>query len=340
MFSPDGGHEVVLAKKPRLAFDEKGDFIEQQRQIKQKLRELLGTMPERVDLNPVIEYKKEEDTYTEYRIVFDVEEHVQAVCLLCIPKLGKEKYPLVICLQGHSKGMQVSMGRKYREDDEPLDEEEIDLALQALEQGYAALCLEQRGMGERRTVKVEREEELINDNGYPRCNVTALTALMIGRTMLGERCWDISRAIDLALTFPEIDGEQIICTGISGGGTATYYAACMDERIKVAMPSGAVCTFLDSIQAMDHCSCNYVPNLSLYMDMGDMAAAIAPRKLIVINGTEDPIFPEKGVKEAYATIEKVYRAAGVPLNCAIATGQGGHRHYKKEAWATFDKMMK
>ena len=337
MFSPDGGHDAILSQKPILAFDENGDFLEQQRKIKEKLKELLGIMPERVDLNPVIEYQKEEETYTEYRIRFDVEKQVQAVCLLCIPKLGKEKYPLVICLQGHGKGMQVSMGRTYGDD--PADDGDRNIAIQALERGYAALSLEQRGMGERRTVKVESEEELQDDTGLPRCHVTAMTAIMLGRTLLGERCWDISRAIDLALTFPEIDGEQIICTGNSGGGTATYYAACMDERIKVAMPSCAVCTFKDSIQAMVHCTCNYVPQLSLHMEMGDMAAAIAPRKLIVINGKEDPIFPEKGVKEAYATIEKIYQSAGVPENCALATGNGGHRYYKQEAWAAFDKMF-
>lgn len=336
MYSPDGGHEIFINQKPKLAFDENKDFVIQKEQIKKKLAELLGEMPERVELNPVTEYQKEAENYTEYRIRFDVEKEVQAVCLLCIPKLGKEKYPLVICLQGHGKGMQVSMGRTYGDD--PADDGDRNIAIQALEQGFAALCLEQRGMGERRTIKVQHKEDLIHDNGETRCDVTAMTAIMYGRTIIGERCWDISRAIDLALTFPQIDGEQIICTGNSGGGTATYYAACMDERIKVAMPSCAVCSFKESIQAMRHCPCNYIPNIATYMDMGDMAIAIAPRKLIVIAGKEDIGFLYPGVQEAYATIEKIYRAAGVPENCALVTGEEGHRYYKKAAWEAFDKM--
>lgn len=336
MYSPDGGHEILMQQRPKLAFDENCDFAIQKKRIKEKLTELLGEMPERVDLNPVIEYKKEEATYTEYKIVFDVEKGIQAVCLLCIPKLGKEKYPLVLCIQGHTKGMQLSMGRSYGDD--PKDEEDHDFALQAMEHGFASLCLEQRGMGERRTIKVE-EEVLLEDSGFPRCQVTAMTSLMFGRTMIGERCWDVSRAIDLALTFPEIDGERIICTGDSGGGTTTYYAACMDERIKVAMPACAVCTFRDSIQAMPHCTCNFVPRLSLYMEMGDMAAAIAPRKLIVIAGKQDDIFPEEGVKEAYSTIQKIYKAAGVPEHCTLVIGKEGHRYYKREAWDAFDKMV-
>ncbi len=336
MYSPDGGHEILINQKPKLAFDENKDFVIQKEQIKKKLAELLGEMPERVELNPVTEYQKEEKKYTEYRIRFDVEKEVQAVCLLCIPKLGREKYPLVICLQGHGKGMQVSMGRTYGDD--PADDGDRNIAIQALEHGFAALCLEQRGMGERRTIKVQHKEDLIHDNGETRCDVTAMTAIMYGRTIIGERCWDISRAIDLALTFPQIDGEQIICTGNSGGGTATYYAACMDERIKVAMPSCAVCSFKESIQAMRHCPCNYIPNIATYMDMGDMAIAIAPRKLIVIAGKEDIGFLYPGVQEAYATIEKIYQAAGVPENCALVIGEEGHRYYKKAAWEAFDKM--
>lgn len=74
------------------------------------------------------------------------------------------------------------------------------------------------------------------------------------------------------------------------------------------------------------------------MDMGDMAAAIAPRKLIVIHGKDDPIFPEKGVRAAFDTIERIYRAAGVPENCVLLTGNGGHRYYGSETWKELERL--
>lgn len=339
MFSPDEGHFSQFKQKPLLRFDETKDFESQRNAIKEKLFELLGDMPEKVPLDPVVEYQHEYDTFTEYRIVFNTEKDVQAVCMLCIPKLGKKKYPLAICLQGHGRGMHVSMGRTVYEDEEP-DDGDRDIALQCLERGYAALCLEQRGMGERRTVMYDRElPALPEDYGRPRCNITAMSALILGRTMIGERCWDVSRAIDLALTYPQIDGDRILCTGNSGGGTATYYASCFDERIKVSMPSSAICTYKDSIGAMHHCQCNYIPYIAKYMDMGDLAAVIAPRKLIIVNGKYDPIFPDAGVRETYGIVEKVYAAAGVPENCILTTGDGGHRYYKKNAWEAFDKLV-
>ena len=335
MYSPDGGHDLLYANKPLLAFDENRSFEEQKREITDKILECLGDKPEKVPLDPVIEYMEECEKYTEYRISFSVEEGVRAVCLFLIPKLGKEKYPLAVCLQGHTTGMHISLGReKWGENDLKHSDK---IALKPLEKGFAVLCLEQRGMGERRT---DREGDNHLKNGSPLCYITAMNSLLLGRTMIGERCHDVSCAIDLALTYPQIDGDKIVCLGDSGGGTATYYAACYDERIKVAMPNCSVCSFRDSIGAMYHCSCNFVPRLGKYMDMGDMAAAIAPRYLIVVNGKDDSIFPNHGVEKVYATIEKIYKSAGVPENCAKATGGGAHQYYENETWDTFDRIVK
>jgi dienelactone hydrolase len=333
MYSPDGTHKKLMAQKLPLSFDGTQDFAAHQKQIKEKLTELLGETPERVPLDPIVEETVEQETFIERRISFAVEPDVRAVCILCIPKSGRKKYPLAVCLQGHGKGMHVSMGRRKYESEKP-DTGDRDVAIQALKRGYAAICLVQRGFGERRT----EIEMPTGKDGSPKCQVTAMNALMVGRTMIGERVWDVSRAIDLALTYPEIDGEHILCTGNSGGGTTTYYAAAMDERIKVAMPSCAVCTFKSSICNIYHCVCNYIPRISKYMEMGDVAAAIAPRKLIVINGKLDNIFPQAGVEECFDTIKAIYTAAGVPDHCALATGEGGHRYYAAEAWGAFDAM--
>ena len=334
MFSPDGEHKRLYAEKPLFAFDPEKDFMQQKQLAKEKLRALLGDVPVPVDPKPTLEKQYETDAFTAYRMIFQAEASVQVVCMVAIPKKHDEKIPLVICLQGHSTGMHLSFGiSKF-----PLDKDDGDrnIALQALGRGYAVLCVEQRGMGERRTEVGNYSDP---DNGKPRCRFTAMNALLLGRTLIGERCFDISRSLDVTLSlFPEIDADRIVCTGNSGGGTATYYVSCLDERIKISMPSCAVCTYKDSIGAMWHCECNYIPGIAKYFDMGDLAILIAPRKLIVINGKEDEIFPEKGVREVYETIQRIYNAAGVPQNCALVTGEGGHRYYKTLAWGQFDKM--
>ena len=333
IFSPDIVHDEALNKKPLLAFDEKKDFWEQKKNITGKLKLLLGNMPEEVNLNVQVEFEKEYEYYIEKRFTFDSEKYVKAVCHLWVPKTGKKKYPLVICLQGHSTGMHISMGRAvFAGDEEIINGGDRDFACQAVKRGYAALIIEQRGMGERRTDKMTGDG--------PRCHVTSMTALLLGRTMIGERVWDIKRSIDAVKEFGEIDMDNIACMGNSGGGTAAYYAACMDERIKLVMPSCSVCTYKDSICAMHHCVCNYIPGIVQYMDMGDLSAAIAPRKLLVVAGKDDPIFPKDGVEKAYETIKKVYKSAGVPENCSIVWGDEGHRFYADKAWNVFENMIK
>ena len=66
-----------------------------------------------------------------------------------------------------------------------------------LKQGYAALVLEQRCFGERLDGKQKPEHV----NTTPRCHLGSMGGLLIGRTMIGERVWDVSRAIDTLIAF-------------------------------------------------------------------------------------------------------------------------------------------
>jgi hypothetical protein len=155
---------------------------------------------------------------------------------------------------------------------------------------------------------------------------------MLGRTTIGERVWDISRAIDLLSHFEQCDTDRICITGNSGGGTASYYAACLDERIKVSIPSCSFCPYDDSIMAMIHCGCNYIPSARRYFEMGDLACMIAPRKLAIVAGKLDPIFPIDGVLRGYETVEKIYAAAGVPENLSVTVTPREHWWCEDIVW--------
>lgn len=335
-FSPDNYHEYLLkTRKPLLSFDESNDYETWRKAVKEKLTELLGDMPEeKVPINICIEYEKEHDSFIERRFTFDTEPYMSVPCHLLIPKDAKKPCPVIICLQGHSTGMHISLGRQIYEKDVDYVGKDYDYAIQAVNEGYAALVMEQRGFGERIS------EKFISRNPYYRttCYQPAMVGMLLGRTLIGERVWDISRAIDALSEFDEIDIQKIACMGNSGGGTATYYAACMDERIKIAMPSCMVCTFAQSIGIMYHCSCNYIPRMGKYFDMGEISALIAPRKLIVVAGEKDPGFLIDGAKEAYRTIEKIYRKAGCPENCKFVVGNEGHRFYANPSWNVFREL--
>jgi len=66
--------------------------------------------------------------------------------------------------------------------------------------------------------------------------------------------------------------------------------------------------------------------------MYDVAGLIAPRPFSAIAGKEDSIFPIQHVQFAYERLKQIYTVAGIPDNCQLHIGEGGHRYYKAGAW--------
>jgi len=249
-----------------------------------------------------------------------------------VPKGIEGKMPVMICLQGHSTGMHISLGTPiFERDFASIAGGDRDFVVRGVKEGFISVAVEQRNFGECGGHP---------EKGVPMCHVSSMSAIINGRTTIGERIHDVSCVIDALIeNFDFVDADNINLMGNSGGGTATYYAACLEERIKLAMPSCAVCTYKHSIAAMEHCVCNFIPNIANYFDMGDLAGMIAPRKLVVVNGRQDDIFPDEGVRESFEIIKKMYEAAGVPDNCALVTGEGGHRFYADDAWPVAKELM-
>ena len=329
-------HELLFNDADRkLAFDEKKAFGEWKTQVKEKLWELLGM--ERIERNVCspnfeIEETLETETYTRIRFTFESERGAIVPCYLLIPKTGKEKYPVTILLQGHSTGFHNSIG-VFKDG---VTEEKLkngSWALQAVERGFAALAIEQRAMGERRSPRTYGKANVFRGRPHM-CAVQSLQAINLGRTVIGERVWDVSRAIDVLheWALPVLDLDKIMVTGNSGGGTASFYAGGLEERIGYVAPCCSFCSYRTSIMNIEHCACNYIPSVCNWFEMEDLACLIAPRALTVIAGREDPIFPIDGVRESYETVKKIYEKAGAKDKCRLAETPDAHYWNVEIVW--------
>jgi dienelactone hydrolase len=334
LYSPSLYHEEALRKlKPSLTYT--GQPLDRWRaQLGRAFRDLFGwdLKRERVPLN-VRELEREEtETYTRRKLVFTSEPGAEVPCHLLVPKLVHLPAPAFICLQGHTSGMHISLGKPKDEHDAEEIKGDRDFALQAVANGYVALAIEQRAFGERQeTVQAKR----VKDG----CQDAAMHALLLGRPLASERAWDVSRAIDLLETLPEVRKDRFGCMGNSGGGTVTYYSACVEPRIWLAMPSCSFCAYADSIFRIGHCTDNYLPGILKHCEMGDLASLIAPRKLVVVAGRTDGIFPIEGVQREFDKVKRIFAAAGKPENARLVIGEGGHRFYAKQGWAAVREMM-
>ena len=120
-----------------------------------------------------------------------------------------------------------------------------DFAIQVAEAGMAAVAIEPMGFGCRRD-PINARKGLSRKRAIP----SAGGALLVGQTMLGWRVWDVMRTLDYIATRPELDASRVGCMGISGGGTVTVFATALEPRLRVALVSGYLNTFRDSIGSL------------------------------------------------------------------------------------------
>jgi hypothetical protein len=326
-------HALLLEKnKPELGFSAENNFLEWKSKCREKLIELLGIdkiIANSCDPELLIEEVQTTDKYKKLRFSFYSEAGALVPCYLLIPNTGKEKYPVAICLQGHTGGFHHSIGELKNPGDEQFQPHTAH-AFQAVDRGFCALAIEQRAMGERYSRIYEPKGAL----PHP-CSTNALTAINFGRTTIGERAYDVSRSIDMLSLIGEecLDLDRIIILGHSGGGTASFYSACYDERISYTASCGAFCSFKKSIMSIAHCVCNYIPNICNYFEMGDLSCLIAPRRLSVMTGQYDPIFPIDGVNDAFRVTKNIYEALSCPDNARLVVSQTGHVFDEKLFWS-------
>ncbi len=339
--SPSLAHQHLMDQiHPALAYDG-GDVAAWQKRLRRRLAQRLGYdhMPRpgssgRVPLNVRTLWRREHRLGTIEKLLFTAEAGADVPAYLCLPRNVRPPYPTFICLQGHSSGMHNSIAVDAADERTPIPVSgDRDFALGCLRRGIAALCIEQRAFGER------EERHQAQRCPHSRCHDAAWRAVMLGRTLIAERVYDVDRGIDLLAQRDDIDMGRLGILGNSGGGTITTYAAALLPRLRLAMPSCAFCTFRESILSIYHCGDNYVPGLMLDADMADVLGLFAPRPVVVVAGARDNIFPIAGVRLAFEGLRRIYRAAGAPGNCKLVIGAQGHRFYARAAWQAMQPYL-
>lgn len=327
--------EQIYAAYPKpFSFSPEKDLDEQRKAIREKFAELLKMPQKDFKGTATIEWEKDEDErFNEVRFLVESEPDFFVPCNMLIPKSYKkgEKYPTVICLQGHAVDLPDYIPRKIPEEDEPIIGDGRDIAIEAVKEGFIAITVPTRGYGELRSEYRTR---------IP-CQQYYMRSLMCGRVAQGERIHDIMCVVDALEGFEQIDMDRLGITGNADGGYTAYHTAAMEERIKVCMPSCAFAKYADSILDKMHCCCNYVPDLAKYMEMPDLSMLIAPRALVVVSGAKAyGSFPLDSALEAFDIVKNIYNAAGASDKCQHVIGpEGGRTFYGEIAWPFFKKYI-
>ena len=175
--------------------------------------------------------------------------------------------------------------------------------------------------------------------------LVARSLFTAGITWPGVALWDDLRTVDYLASRPEVDQARLGCVGLSMGGYRSFLLAALEPRIRVAVDVGWMTSFAAQIRKHVVHTVGltfHIAGLYRSLDLPDLAALIAPRPLLVINGAKDTLFAPEGVRTAFEKIAACYRKAGAPdgKQCRMYdTPHEFNPEMQDEAWAWIAKGL-
>ena len=259
-------------------------------EVRRQLAYMMGLdpMPPRTPLHVKVTGTIEKPDVRIEKVVYQSMPGLYVTGDLYIPKQGKQPFPTVLYLCGHSPDPYGAKGPYQRH------------AMWFAQHGYVCLILDTLEFGEVPGI----HHGLYDQNMWQ--------WLSLGYTPAGVEVWNAMRGLDYLQTLPWVDSHRIAVTGESGGGSITWYTAALDDRVAVAVP--ALSTWTAGTQVALHgvegnCDCIYYPNI-YEKDFLIVGALIAPRPLKIISARRDPMFPPAGYNAIYQKLQTIYALYG------------------------------
>lgn len=288
-----------------------------QQQFRAKLLQLLGPIEPPANWETIVEAEVDCGDHVRRELVLQAAGLEPLPVHLLVPKNVTGKLPGLLALHGHGNfGHDPVAGV----DDRPevrraIDSSNYDYGRQFVRRGYAVVCPCFTPFGSRRKDK--------GDNDI--CGVTAIRLQFLGRSLIGENLRDARWALNALLQLAPVDPQRLGCIGLSLGGRMTTLVAAVDERIRVAVVSGALNCFQERISTPYSAGCQLIPGILEFGDIPEIAGLIAPRPLLFETGLKDGLIKPEWVDVAWKRILGVYDAFGVKERLAIDRFDGGHR---------------
>ena len=150
----------------------------------------------------------------------------------------------------------------------------------------------------------------------------AWASLMLGKPVVGQRVTDILAIVQGLRTRPDLEGKPLFVAAHGFMSVPALFAAAIEPAIRGLYLAGGLVSFADIVATEDYDQPfgNFVPNLLLHTDLPDLAASIAPRRVVlggVVNGAGQRLAPE-AVRKQYGPathievqLDAAWDAAGI-----------------------------
>jgi dienelactone hydrolase len=308
--------------------------------LRRRIFRLLGPFPKRVPLRPAIGETIDEDGYDRARVTFAVEAGERVPAWLLIPHGATPPggWPALLAVHQHANQYELGKAEPAGLAGDPMYHYGRDLC----RRGYVVLCPDLLCFEERRPAREARAaRRRLESAENERFEFTK--RVLVGSCLQTKYLHDLICALDLLASLPTVDGERLGVIGHSLGGLQALWLAWYDARIRVAVSScgfGLLRTLVR--EGINHGFATYVPGLLNVCDLDLLAAAVAPRALLLTAGEGDPLFPIDGVRDIVAAARRQYTEVGAPERFEAILFPAGHSfpdEVKAEAYAFVDRWL-
>ena len=277
-------------------FDSKeawGEFAERLRR-RILLSSALYPMPERTPLNANVFDRINRDDYSVEKVSLEARPGFLVTGNLYRPT-GTGPFPGVVCPHGHWANGRLEDGERG---------------------SVPARCITLARMG---IVTFSYDMIGYTDSLQFKHNWGGLREKLWGLHPFAMQLWSSIRAVDFVAGLPDVDPQNIACTGASGGGTQTFALTAIDPRIKVAAPVNMISSTMQG-----GCLCENAPLIRLDNSNMEIGALAAPRPLLMVSATGD--WTRETPRVEFPAIRSIYALYGAEDGIENVHVDAGHNY--------------
>jgi pimeloyl-ACP methyl ester carboxylesterase len=198
--------------------------------------------------------------------------------------------------------------------------------------GYLVIAADVRGIGETSSSRSSSLSSAAFGQLFDTDTSMAYAAWSMDRSLLGMRVQDVIRSVDYAMQREGVEGRNLHLIGKGTAGLWCLYAAALDARISCLVCVQSLLSYRSLAQADRYLygADVFVPQILLHLDLPQVAAAVAPRPLTLIEPADAM---KKTVDSAQA--EETYRWTRAAYE-AVASGKDFRIECESSGLATAD----
>ncbi|HSD27579.1 MAG TPA: alpha/beta fold hydrolase [Vicinamibacteria bacterium] len=227
------------------------------------------------------------------RIALGTAPGITVPALVFVPAGGPARKPAVLYVHGAGKAADASAGG------------DVEALVRS---GQVVVAPDPRGMGESRPTSA--------GGSYDPAWQMLQRALLVNRTLVGMQVEDLLAAFGVLASRGDVDPGRIAVLGKGHGGILALALAALEPKVEKVAVEGTVLSYVEIARARYHegLTAAFVPGVLRDFDLSDLAAALAPRPLWIV----DPRTPTGGLvptdraRAEFAQASRAYERAGQP----------------------------